>query len=160
MRQYYIEKGVYIESLLKKHGATGKGLKNLAESIPEKIDEAMKKSLKQIGWVRNQAAHEENFSISARSAEEFEKNIKIIETTLRDYKQTTCYAPDTDWLKLIEDEIKNQERKKDTTDDKKKIVKRDSQTASKSWKPSVRSVMGVAGAIVGVVATIIKVMDN
>jgi len=86
-RQDYIEKGIFIEKLLRENGATGKGLKELAESISEKLDLKAKQALKHAGWVRNMAAHDYEFSVSEQNKKKFLDAIPTIEKSLLAYKE-------------------------------------------------------------------------
>lgn len=91
-RQDYIEKGIFIEKLLRENGATGKGLKELAESISEKLDSQAKRALKHAGWLRNMAAHDYEFSVSEQNKKKFLDAIPLIEKSLLAYKEQEILA--------------------------------------------------------------------
>jgi hypothetical protein len=60
-----------IEKLLRDLGGQGLGLKELRTSIAEKLSDGIQKQLKSLHFLRNQAAHDDNFQISEQSLREF-----------------------------------------------------------------------------------------
>lgn len=104
-RQDYIEKGIFIEKLLRENGATGKGLKQLAESISDKLNSQAQRALKHAGWIRNMAAHDYEFSVSEQNKKKFLDAIPTIERSLLAYKEQERQAAEK---KFLEDQAREQ----------------------------------------------------
>lgn len=60
-----------IEKLLRDLGGQGLGLKELRASIANKLSDGVQKQLQGVHFLRNQAAHDDNFQISEQSLREF-----------------------------------------------------------------------------------------
>ena len=64
-------KGSKIESLLRKLGAGGIGLKELRSSISDKLPLELQNQIRRVHFLRNEASHEEVFQISEMDLREF-----------------------------------------------------------------------------------------
>jgi len=89
-----LEKTKKIESILNKMGAEGKGLHEKSQSIENKLDTNILKSIKFIATVRNKLLHEEDFILQNQTKIDFIKKsdevIRFLDMKNKRKKQNYC----------------------------------------------------------------------